>query len=105
MTAGGAGQSDHGVAVDADEPFGLADAAALVEVGEDGVRRLVGEPAVEQGRTLALGEAGLAGVAVEQPDVVPLAVAVADREVAGAAEAVQPAVGVVAAEASEIVHG
>jgi hypothetical protein len=65
MTTGGAGQADHGVAVDTDEPFGLADAAAFIEVGEDGVRLLVGEPAVEQGRTFALGEAGLAGVAVE----------------------------------------
>jgi hypothetical protein len=65
MIAGGAGQADHGVAVDADEPFGLADATAFIEVGEDGVRLLVGEPAVEQGRALALGEAGLAAVAVE----------------------------------------
>jgi hypothetical protein len=65
MATGGAGQADHGVAVDTDEPFGLADAAAFIEVGEDGVRLLVGEPAVEQGRTFALGEAGLAGVAVE----------------------------------------
>jgi hypothetical protein len=47
MAAGGAGQADHGVAVDTDEPFGLADATAFVEVGEDGVRLLVGEPAVE----------------------------------------------------------
>jgi hypothetical protein len=65
MAAGGAGQADHGVAVDTDEPFGLADATAFIEVGEDGVRLLVGEPAVEQGRTFAFGEAGLAGVAVE----------------------------------------
>jgi hypothetical protein len=65
MATGGAGQSDHGVAVDADESFGLADATAFVEVGEDRVRLLVGEPAVEQGRTFAFGEASLAGVAVE----------------------------------------
>jgi hypothetical protein len=65
MGAGGAGQADHRVAVDADEPFGLADATTFIEVGEDGLRLLVGEPAVEQGRALALGEASLAGVAVE----------------------------------------
>jgi hypothetical protein len=103
--AGGAGHPDDGIAMDADEPPGLADAAALVEVGEHGAGRLVGEPAVEQGRALALGEAGLAGVAVEQADVVVLAVAVADRQVAGAAAAVGGAVGVLAAKAGEVVHG
>jgi hypothetical protein len=105
MTTGGAGQAGHGVAVHTDEPYGLSDAAALVEAGQDRVSLLVGEPAVEQGRALALGEAGLAGLAVEQADVVLLAVAVADREVPGAAAALERAVGVVAAEASEVVHG
>ena len=91
--------------MDADQASGLADAAALVEVLEHGEGLLLGEMAVEQGRALALGEAGLAGVAVEQADVVLLAVAVADREVAGVASAVEGAVGVLAAEASEVVHG
>jgi hypothetical protein len=44
---------------------------------------------VEQGRALALGEAILAAVAVEQPDMVLLAVAGADGEVAGAPMAVE----------------
>jgi hypothetical protein len=65
MAAGGAGQSDDGVAMDPDEPLGLSNAATVVEVGKDGASLVVGEPAIEEGRALALGEAGLAGVAVE----------------------------------------
>ena len=104
MVAGGAGQSDDGVAMDADEAFGLTDAVALGEVMEHGTGRLVGESAIEQRCSLALGEAGLAGVAVEQTDVILLAVAVADGEVAGPSSAVEGAVGILATEAGEIVH-
>jgi hypothetical protein len=41
MSSGGAGQSDDGVAVDADEAPGLADAVALGQVlqGGDGIPR------------------------------------------------------------------
>ena len=104
MFTGGAGESHDGIAMDAHEPFGLADAAALAQVGQHGVGLVVGEPAVEQRRALALGEAGLAGLAVEQSDVVVLAVAVTDREVPGAAPPVQRAVAVMAAETREVVH-
>jgi hypothetical protein len=60
---------------------------------------------VEQGRALALGEAVLARLAVEQADVVPLAIAGADGEIAGVAAGVEGALGVLAAEAREVVHG
>jgi hypothetical protein len=60
---------------------------------------------MEQRCALALGEAVLAGVAVEQPDVVGLAVARADREVSCVALAEPGAIGHLAAEASEVVHG
>jgi hypothetical protein len=102
---GGAGQSDDGVAVDADEPSGGADAAALVEVLEDGVGLLLGQVAAVQRRALALGEAGPAGVAVELPELLVLAESAAGREVTGAALAVERAVGILAAEAGEVVHG
>jgi hypothetical protein len=105
MIAGGFGQSDDGVAMGADEATGLADAVALGEVVEDGAGLLLGHPAVEQRGALALGEAGLAGPAVEQSDVVILAVAAADGEIAGVAAAVQEAFGILAAEAREVVHG
>jgi hypothetical protein len=98
------GQSDDGVAVDADQTFGLSDAAALGEVLEHGVGLVLGQMGVEQGRALALGEAVLAGVAVEQPDVISLAVAGADREVSGVAFAEEGAIRFLAAEAREVVH-
>jgi hypothetical protein len=98
-------QADDGIAVDDDQAPGLSDAAALGEVSEHGACLLVGQVGVEQRRALALGEAVLAGVAVEQPDVVPFAVAVADGEVCGVASAVEAAIGILAAEACEVVHG
>jgi hypothetical protein len=90
--------------VDADETSGLPDAAALVEVLEHGVGLVLGQMAVEQGCALAFGEAGLAGVAVEESDVSVLAVAAADGEIAGVALSVSGAVGVLAAEAREVIH-
>jgi len=102
---GGAGQSDDGVAVDADEPSGGADAAALVEMFEDGVGLLLGQVATVQRRALALGEAGPAGVAVELSELLVLAESAADREVTGAASAVERAVRILTAEAGEVVHG
>ena len=105
MLPGGAGEPDDGVAVDADEPPGGADAAALVEVIEDGEVLLLGEMAAVERRALALGEAGAAIVAVELSELLVLTEASADGEVAGATSAVERAVGVLAAEAGEVVHG
>jgi hypothetical protein len=104
MPAGEAGQSDDGVGIDADQASGGSDAAALVEVLEHGEGLLLGEMGVEQGRALALGEAVLARLAVEQADVVLLAIAGADGEIAGVAAGVEGALGVLAAEAREVVH-
>jgi hypothetical protein len=105
MFSGDAGQSDDGVAVDADEPSGGADAAALVEVFEDGVGLLLGEVTAVERRALALGEAGPAGVAVELPELLVLAESAADREVTGVALTVERTVRILAAEAGEVVHG
>jgi hypothetical protein len=88
MLPGGAGQSDDGVRSDADEAAGLSYAVALGQVVEDGDGGLVGESAAVQGRALALGEAGAAGVAVELSELLVLAVEAADRKVAGVAPAV-----------------
>jgi hypothetical protein len=105
VIAGGASQPDDGVAMGADEATGLADAVALGEVVEDGRGLLLGHAAVEQRSALALGAAGLAGLAIPQSDVVILAVAVTDGEVAGVAPPVQGASGILAAEAGEVVQG
>ncbi len=105
VLSGGAGQSDDGVAVDADEPPGGADAAAFVEVFEDRVGLLIGQMAAVERCALALREASPAGVAVELPELLVLAEAPADGKVAGVALAVERTVGVLTAEAGEVVRG
>ena len=103
VSAGLAGQAHDGVAVDPDEALGLADAAALAEVGEDGMGDRLVEAAVEQGGALALGETPLARLAVEQAAGVG-AVAGADGDVALAAPAVLGAVAIEAAEQVKVFH-
>jgi hypothetical protein len=98
-------QADDGIAVDVEEASGLSDAAALGEMLEHGAGLLLGQVGVEKRRALALGEAILAGVAVEQPDVVLFAVAAAYGEVSGVASAVKGAIGILAAEVCEVVQG
>jgi hypothetical protein len=83
-----AGQPHDGVAMDADEPLGLADPDALDQMLQDGDRLLRGQTGVGQRGALASGEAGLAGLAVERSDLLMFAVALAGREVSGVAAAV-----------------
>ena len=70
VAAGLEAEADDGVLVDADQAAGLADAAAVGQVPQDRDGLVAGQAGVEQGRALALGEAGLAGAAAEQPPVV-----------------------------------
>jgi hypothetical protein len=104
VDAGLACQPGDGVLVDAHQPGGLADAAAVGEVSEDGQDFVVGEFGIEQRCALELGEAGLAGAAVEQAMSGPGEVS-DDEEVVLAASAVEVAVGILAAEAVEVVRG
>src|SRR5262249_6626620 len=105
LSTGGAGPADDGVAMDADEAAGWADAMALGPVFQDRDGGRFGEMAAIQGRAFALGEARAAGVAVEEPELVALAVVAAHREVADMALAIPGTVGVLAAEACEVVPG
>jgi hypothetical protein len=105
MSSGGAGEAEHGVAVDADEAPGLADAAAFGQVVQDRDGDGLGEVAAVQRGALALREAGAAGVAVELPVLLVLADAAADGQVAGVAPAVEGTLRFLAAEAGEIIHG
>jgi hypothetical protein len=98
------GRSHDGVATDAREPCGLSDAVPLGQVLQDRDGGRLGEVAAVEWRPLALREAGAAGVTVELAGLLVLAVAAADREVAGAPSAVEGTIRVLAAEASEIVH-
>jgi len=105
VDAGLAGIAGHGVAVDAHEAFGLADAASLGEVLQDGGGLLLGQMRTEQRGALAFGETIAAGAASEEADRVVLAVATGDREVLAAPDAVLGTSGIQAAESSEVVHG
>lgn len=102
--AGLQGVANDGVFIDARQACGLADAAAILEVGEDGDGLVFREPRGEQGGALALGETCPAGAADEQAALLAGAVAEADAEVVTAAEAVIRAVGVLAAKEAEVVH-
>src|SRR5262249_24560035 len=66
VVAGEQAEAADGVLADAGQAGGLADAAAVCEVGEDGQELVARQAGAEQGRALALGEAGLAGGAVEE---------------------------------------
>jgi hypothetical protein len=97
-------QADHGVPVHVGQAAGLADADALLEVGQDGDGFLVGEAAVEQGGPLALAEAVLAGAAGEVTPWRAAAVTEGNAKVAQATLAIVGALGILAAEVLEIVH-
>ena len=105
MGPGGAGQSDDGVAVDADEAPGLADAVALGQVLQDRDGGLLGEVAAIQRRALALGEAGAAGAAVEEPKLPGPAESAGNGEVSGVAAAEVGTSRILATESREVVHG
>ena len=104
MNSGGACQADNGVAMDADEAPGLANAVALGQVVEDRDGGRFGEVATIQWSALTLGEAGPAGVAVELAELLLFAVVAADREVAGVTFAAEHTAGILAAETYEVVH-
>jgi hypothetical protein len=105
LVAGQAAEPADGVVLDSDEPSGLAGAAALGEVVQDGEGLGLGEAGVEQGGALALGEAVLAGAAGEHPPLLAGAVAEADPEVVPAALTVIGALRVLAAEGAKVIHG
>jgi hypothetical protein len=98
-------QADDRIGVDLDQASGRSDAAAFGEVWEHGAGLRLGEMGLGQRRALALGEAVLAGLAVEEADRFVPAVPPTNREVSGLALAGERAIGFLAAEAREIVHG
>jgi hypothetical protein len=102
VPAGEQGIAGDSVLADAGQPTGLAHAAAVGQVGEDGGGRLRRQAGVEQRGALALGEAGLAGAAAEQAAAVG-AVAHGHGEVAVPALAVVGTVGVQAAKAAQVI--
>jgi hypothetical protein len=103
VLAGPQGVADDRVLIDPRQAGGLAHAAAVLEVLEDGQGLGVGQANAEEGGALALGEALLAGAAGEHPAAVA-AVVEADAEVALAAQTVVLTVGVLTAEQVQLIH-
>jgi len=103
--AGDGGEPHHRVLVHADQATGLADAATLLQVLQDGEGLVLGKLAAVQRRPLALGETGLAGTAGQDATLFMGAIAEGNAEVAAAALAVVGALRVEAAEDFQVVHG
>jgi hypothetical protein len=103
VPAGRPGVAVDGILIDADQPPRLADTAPLVEVLDDRDGLVLREARGKQGGALALGEALLTGTTDEHQAAV-LAIAETDAEVVAITQAVIGAVGVLAAEAAEVIH-
>jgi len=105
VVAGLADVAGHGVAVDPHQSLGLADAAAIGDVLQDGDGLLASQMGVEQRGPLAFGEAIAARAAPEEANRGGLAIVATDGEVFAAPDAVIGALGIQTAEAREVVHG
>ena len=105
VVAGLADVAGHRVAVDAHEPLGLTDTAAVGDVLQEGDGLLPAQMRVEQRRALAFGEPIAAGAATEKANRGRLAVVAANGEVSPTTHAMIGAVGIQAAEPSEVVDG
>jgi hypothetical protein len=99
MLADGAAVADHRVAVHAEAPGGGPHAVAVGQVADQVDGLVLGQTRAEQGRPLPLGEASLAGAAVEQPMWPGLAIAAADGQFADPPPAVVGAIRLLATEA------
>jgi hypothetical protein len=97
--------SGHRIAVDTHEPLGLANAASLGDVLEDGDGFLLGQVGMEQRSALTFGEPITAGATSEEADRVGLAGATADREVFPTSGAVIGALRIQTTTAREVIHG
>ena len=100
------GQPDlagDGVLAHTDKSAGLADAAALGDMGEEGENFVLRQVGIEQRSAFLVGKPGLAGLAIEQAALLGTVVS-AHSEVAVAAFAVVQTIRILAAEACEVIH-
>jgi hypothetical protein len=102
MASGQPAVADHGVGGHADKSSGGPHAAAIGDVLEQGDGLVLGQLRSEEGRASAFGEPVAAGAAVQEPDVLVLAVAGADRQVVEATLAEVGATLVLAAEMGKV---
>jgi hypothetical protein len=94
----------HGVLVHADEASGGPGPAALADVIQDVDGLGVGQSGLLQDGALALGEAGLAGAAVDHADAMAFATVAPEGEISVAPEAGVGALGILAAEVFDGMH-
>jgi hypothetical protein len=92
------------VAVHFAEPPGLADATPLGDVLQHRFDLLGREPGAEENRTLALGEAGLAGAATEHAADLLGTISAGHAQISRPSLAVVGTLGIQAAESREVVH-
>jgi hypothetical protein len=103
VLAGGFGQADDGVLIDAHHAGRLADATAFLEVTEDSIGFSLGESGIEQGSAFAFGEALLTGAAGKDPPLVGT-IPETHAQIVESALAVVGADRILAAEDREIIH-
>jgi hypothetical protein len=99
VLAGESAQAADRAAVHPAEAAGLADAAPLGDVLQDRLDLLRRQARVEEGRPLALGEAGLAGPAAEHASLLVGTVSAGHGQISGVPLAMLGAAGIQAAEA------
>jgi hypothetical protein len=94
----------YGIAMDADQPGGFADAAAIGDVAKDGKDFLPRQVRVEQRSTLTLGKSGVTGTATEHPPLIVGPVVIAHVEVFSSAFAVIGTLGILATKFRQVLH-
>jgi hypothetical protein len=99
-----AGLAGQGITLDSDQSFGLANAAPILKVLEDGGGLLLGQMRTEQLSALAIGEKIAARAAWEEAEPGLFAIATCDGEVFVPLNALIGTSGIQAAESKEVVR-
>src|SRR4051812_45868317 len=104
MSAGLGDVARHRVLIHLHQATGGPGPAALSDVVQDGMDLRVGQPGLLQDGALALGEAGLAGAAVDHSDASGLAAVAAEGEISVSSTTSIGASGILAAEVFDGMH-
>ena len=105
MIAGDPAQAADGAAIDLAKTAGLPDATPFGDVLQDRFDFPRRQSGVEERGSFSLREASLASLTAEHASGLLRAIATGHREISGSTLAVFRALGIQAAEASEVVHG
>jgi hypothetical protein len=105
VVAGDSAVAADGIGMDLDQSCRLADATPLVDVFQDREDLVFSQVGTVQRGALAFGEAVAAGAAIEQPILLGLAQTPGEGEISGVSAAEVGALGILATEEREVVHG